>query len=118
MPRIAEVPNVAPMTWTETHERHRIIREVEAAATADPSGALPWREEYAALFGDRDGLLMALRSRWDRTCQAQLDSRLSDVTLDETYRQLRKRHAGVLRILERYAGARTSVPAGAVTHAS
>ena len=66
------------MTWTETHERHRIIREVEAAATADPTGALPWRDEYAVYYGDRDGLLAALRHRWERTCQAQLDSHLPE----------------------------------------
>ena len=101
------------MTWTETHERHRIIREVEAAATADPSGALPWRDEYAAHFGDRDGLLFALRHRWERTCQAQLDTHLPEEVLDERYRDLHRSNARVLRILERYAaGLTTGLTAG------
>lgn len=104
------------MTWTETHERHRIIREVEAAAMADPTGTLPWRDDYAALFGDRDGLLFALRHRWERTCQAQLDTHLPEHVLDERYRELHRRNAGVLRILDRYAVARTAVPV--VAHAS
>jgi hypothetical protein len=107
------------MTWTETHERHRIIREVEAAATADPTGTLPWRDEYAVYYGDRDGLLAALRHRWERTCQAQLDMHLSEEMLDERYRELHRINAGVLRILDRYAGgARVSVFAGAIARAS
>ena len=107
------------MTWTQTHQRHRIICEVEAAATADPTGTLPWRDEYADLFGDRDGLLAALRHRWERTCQAQLDSHLPEDVLDERYRELHRSNAGVLRILDRYAGgARASALAGAVARAS
>lgn len=103
MPATSEPPSVAAMTWSETHARYRIIREVVAAADADPTGALPWREEYAEHFGDRDGLLAALRIRWERTCQAQLDSHLPEAALDERRRELRRRNVGVLRILERNA---------------
>ncbi len=110
--------SVVGMTWTETHERYRIIREVEAAAMADPTGTLPWRDEYAASFGDREGLLFALRHRWERTCQAQLDTHLPEHVLDERYRELHRANAAVLRILDRYAVARTAVPSGAVAHAS
>ncbi len=119
MPARPRLPRFADMTWTETHERHRIIREVEAAATADPTGALPWRDEYAVYFHDRDGLLAALRHRWERTCQAQLDSHLPEDVLDERYRELHRSNAGVLRILDRYAGgARASMFAGAIARAS
>jgi hypothetical protein len=106
------------MTWTETHERHRIIREVVATAAADPTGTLPWRDEYAAHYGDRDGLLFALRHRWERTCEAQLDTHLPEQVLDERYRELHRSNAGVLRILERYAGGMTAVPSEAVARAS
>lgn len=107
------------MTWTETHERQRIIRDVAAAAEADPTGTLPWRDEYADWFGDRDGLLQALRHRWERTCQAQLDSHLPEDLLDDRYRELHRSNAGVLRILDRYAGgARATGYAGAVARAS
>ena len=45
------------MTWQETHARTRIIREVEAAAAVDMTGALPWREEWVPFFGSPEGLL-------------------------------------------------------------
>lgn len=89
------------MTWQETHERTRIIREVEAAAAADMSGALPWRDEWAPYFGSPDGLLKALRARWDRTCEAQLDVRAGEDVLHDTYAQLRRSQAGVLAILRK-----------------
>jgi len=100
------------MTWHETHERTRIIREVEAAAAIDMSGRLPWRESWAPYFGDRSGLLNALRARWDRMCIAQLDELTSSEQVRETERRLRRSNAGVLRILE--AHGLVGVPAGAV----
>jgi hypothetical protein len=96
------------MTWTETHERYRIIREVVKAAEGDPTGSLPWREEYAEYFGNRDGLVAALRSRWHQTCHVQLDSNMSEAELQEQHRKLLRCHAAVLRILDRYQ----SVPVG------
>ena len=91
------------MTWQETHERTRIIREVEVAAALDMSGALPWREEWAAYFGSPDGLLQALRARWNRMCEAQLDIRTGEDVLHDTYNKLRRTQAGVLAILRRAA---------------
>ncbi|MBJ7358215.1 hypothetical protein [Nocardioides sp.] len=88
------------MTWHETHERLRILREVEATAAADMSGRLPWRESWSGSFGDRAGLLVALRERWDRMCDVQLDELTSPERVRETERRLRRTHAGVLRILE------------------
>lgn len=99
------------MTWHDPHERTRIIREVEAAAAADLSGRLPWRESWSACFGDRSGLLTALRSRWDRMCIAQLDELTSPEQVRETERNLRRSNTGVLRILE--AHGLVGVPAGA-----
>jgi hypothetical protein len=89
------------MTWHETHQRTRIIREVEAAAALDMSGALPWRSEWAAYFGSPAGLLAALRSRWDRMCEAQLDPRFGEDELVDTYGRLRRTQAGILEILRR-----------------
>lgn len=99
------------MTWHETHERTRIFREVEAAAAADLSGRLPWRESWSPYFGDRSGLLAALRARWDRMCIAQLDELTGPEQVRETERRLRRSNAGVLRILE--AHGLVGVPAGA-----
>jgi hypothetical protein len=91
------------MTWQETHTRTNIIREVEAAAARDMSGALPWREEWTASFGSPEGLVKALRARWQRMCEAQLDARSGEDVFQDTYRQLRRTHAGVLAILRRAA---------------
>jgi hypothetical protein len=90
------------MTWTETHERFRIIREVVAAAEADPTGTLLWRDEFAELFGNREGLINALRSRWQHTCEAQLDSDMSEAELQEAHRKLLRTHAAVLRVLDNH----------------
>jgi hypothetical protein len=90
------------MSWTETHERYRIIREVVEAAEADPTGTLPWRVEYVTLFGTPDGLVAALRQRWQRTCQAQLEAHLSDAELQARHRQLMADNAAVLRVLDRH----------------
>ena len=88
------------MTWHETHERTRIIREVEAAAAVDLSGRLPWHESWTPYFGDQNALLIALRARWDRMCIAQLDELTTPEQVRETERRLRRSNAGVLRILE------------------
>ncbi len=94
------------MTWTETHERYRIIREVVTAAEADSTGTLLWREEFAQYFVDRDALVNALRTRWQHTCEAQLDSEMTDAELQVAHRKLLKAHAGVLRVLDNYRAVR------------
>ncbi len=102
------------MTWEETHNRTRIIREVEAAAAADMTGALPWREEWAPFFGTPEGLLKALRARWNRMCEAQLDVRAGEDVFADTLTQLRRTHAGILAILKKASEAGESgVGAGA-----
>lgn len=89
------------MTWNETHARTAIIREVEAAAAADMSGALPWREEWTPYFGGPEGLLKALRARWTRMCEAQLDVRAGEDVFADTLAQLRRTQAGILAILRK-----------------
>lgn len=88
------------MTWTETHERTRILREVEALATEDMSGAVPWRAEWSHYFAGPAGLVAALRSRWNRMVEAQLDERSGPEEIAATYARLREAHAGTLRILQ------------------
>ena len=90
------------MTWQETHARTRIIREVEAAAAVDMTGALPWREEWVPFFGSPEGLLTALRSRWNQMCEAQLDVRTTgEDAFNDTLVQLRRTQAGIHAILKR-----------------
>ncbi len=90
------------MTWHETRARWRILREIAAGSDHDPTGALPWNDEYAEVFGDRDALVAALRYRWTVAQQAQLDMFLTEPVLEERLDDLRRRNAGVLRILGRY----------------
>ena len=96
------------MTWTETHERTRIIREAEAVAAADMSGAVPWRDEWRAYFEGPAALVASLRARWHRMCEAQLDLREGEEQFDDSYRRLQGAQAGVLAILERAEAARAA----------
>lgn len=90
------------MTWHETRARWRILREISTAAETDPSGTLPWTEEYAEVFGDQDALVAALRYRLTNSQRAQLDMFLSEPVLEERLDDLEARNAGVRRIIERH----------------
>lgn len=92
------------MSWTETHRRWQALREIETFVNASATGELPWKAEYAELFGSPDGLIAALRYRWDLTRSAQLDSHLTEDALEEQRRRLVERNAGVLRVLRSYDG--------------
>jgi hypothetical protein len=59
------------MSWSRTSEWWRTLREVCAELERTPDGPLPWRPHYAEIFGDRDGLLVALRYRSRLIEQAQ-----------------------------------------------
>jgi hypothetical protein len=100
------------MTWTDTHRRWQVLHEIEELAADRTVEELPWRPQYAALFGTPDGLAAALRTRVEQTRQAQLDTHLPEPVLEENWHRLEARHAGVLRLLERHEQAkRLGVPA-------
>lgn len=90
------------MTWHETRARWRILREIAEASTHDASGTLPWNEEYAEVFGDRDALVAALRYRLTNTRRAQMDMFCPEPVLEERLDDLDAQNAGVVRILRRY----------------
>ena len=95
------------MGWTETHRRWQALQEIESTANTRLADGqlvdeLPWNPEYAEIFGDRDTLVATLRYRWEQTRRAQLDSHLPESVLEEQWCRLQTRHAGVLRLLERY----------------
>lgn len=100
------------MTWIESRERTRVIREVEAAAAADMSGALPWRAEWVTLFDSPADLVAALRARrrWMREGRgdgarggARGGARPGEAEADATRLRLRRSDVGVLAILERWS---------------
>ena len=92
------------MTWSETKRRWHIMREIEELFLADPEAALPWTEEYAELFGDREHLVTALRYRWQLTRQAQLDPDSPQPAWEEQQLRVEQRTRSLLRILDRAAG--------------
>jgi hypothetical protein len=59
------------MSWTRTSEWWRTLRTVSDELEHRQDGALPWQAEYADIYGDRDGLVAALRYRWQLIEQAQ-----------------------------------------------
>ncbi|GAA3671267.1 hypothetical protein GCM10022237_33770 [Nocardioides ginsengisoli] len=88
------------MTWTETHRRWQALRAVEEQLWAAADPVLPWDDELAAIFGDREGLRAALRYRWRLAVSAQLDTHLPERVLEEQRRRLAERARGVLRVLD------------------
>lgn len=106
------------MTWSDTHRRWQALQEIEALANASSTAELPWNADYAAIFGDRDGLVAALRYRWELTRRAQLDSHLTEAALEEQRHRLHARHAGVLRLLRSYDAGEPSAPSYPATYAA
>lgn len=86
------------MSWTETHRRWQALQEIEELANAGCT-ELPWNDEYAAIFGDRDRLAATLRYRMRLTRDAQLDTHLPETVLEEQRARLVERNAGILRLL-------------------
>lgn len=103
------------MSWTETHRRWQALQDVESRANAalvagHPLDELPWSDEYAEIFGDREQLVAALRHRWLQARRAQLDSHLPEAALEQQWRRLQARHAGVLRLLAAHGQAPAACP--------
>jgi len=96
------------MGWTETHRYYAALREVEGELDRDP--ALPWRPEYAEIFGDRAGLLLALSRRWRVLVEAWDDGEPWPATIGE----LIAAHPGLVETLRRYGVAEASQRSGAV----
>ncbi|KAA1420196.1 hypothetical protein F0U44_07155 [Nocardioides humilatus] len=92
------------MTWSETKLRWRVMREIEDLFLSDPAAELPWREDYAELFGDRDGLTKALRYRWQLSRDAQLDTYAPEAAWDEQVSRLDLRTRMLIRRLDDSAG--------------
>ncbi|HYG94805.1 MAG TPA: hypothetical protein VD859_14590 [Nocardioides sp.] len=98
------------MTWTETHRRWQAMREIEEQLARDPGAGLPWKKEYDDLFGDRTGLVAALRYRWELSYTTQQDPTLRKPVRDDYLRRLAARSRGVLRLLDREDPTGEAVP--------
>jgi hypothetical protein len=59
------------MSWESTSEWWRTLREVSEELELNRDGELPWKPQYAEIFGNREGLLQALRYRWQLIARGQ-----------------------------------------------
>jgi hypothetical protein len=60
------------MSWQDAHRYYATLRAVETELNTTTHGQLVWRPEYAEIFGCREQLLLALRSRWETMVHAQI----------------------------------------------
>jgi hypothetical protein len=94
--------------WENYHRRAAAVRTV--VAELDETGASEpiWNAELAAIFGDRDGLLVALHDLWTRRLEARIDMAIEigedlptrDVA--KAWREVAEELAGVRRVLDRH----------------
>jgi hypothetical protein len=88
------------MTWTETKRRQDVLREVKAIAAVRQDGVLPWSDDYVDAYASPDELLRDLQYYWRITVEAQIDTKLSPVALEERWDAIHRANPGVLPILE------------------
>ena len=94
--------NVDGMGWPETHRYYDALRAVEEELDRTDGDALPWRAEYAEIFGDRHGLLLALSRRWQVLVQAQVERpHDEDGQPSAELRALANAHPGLVNAIER-----------------
>jgi hypothetical protein len=91
------------MTWRQAHLYYEALLAVVADVERTADGTLPWRPEFAEVFGDPAGLVLALRRRWQLMVQAQVE-----VPYDPSgqpsaaLRTLAEHNRGMLAVLRRH----------------
>jgi hypothetical protein len=99
------------MTWSQLHERMAFMADMVERATTDPEGALDMAagsDEVRRLFGDEEGLLLALRHRWVNMLAAKLDqAAYDDVPAEQARAELAAANPGLRAIID--CAARRSV---------
>ncbi|MCM6776561.1 hypothetical protein NDR87_21700 [Nocardia sp. CDC159] len=96
------------MSWTDLHARTEILHAVLARAAVDPANPALLHDlpDSERLFGGPEGVLAALRYRWDNHLRAKLDQALSQgQSAAEAYLELAAEQP-VLRAVLDYQDAR------------
>lgn len=94
--------SVDSMGWPETHRYYAALHAVEEELDRTDDDVLPWRAEYAEIFGDRHGLLLALSRRWQVLVQAQVERPYEeDGRPSAELRALADAHPGLVKAIER-----------------
>ncbi|TCO60828.1 hypothetical protein [Actinocrispum wychmicini] len=88
------------MTWTETHRYYDRLRAVVDQVERTDDGALPWCDEFAEIFRDPAGLVLALRRHWQLIVRAQVDEPYDpDGRPSAELRAMMLRHRSLLAVL-------------------
>lgn len=88
------------MTWDDSHRYNAALRQVREDLAGSVDGRLPWRPEYADIFGCPDRLIAALRSRWQTTVHAQIaDAVMVNGRHSDEMLALASEHRALLRLL-------------------
>ena len=99
------------MTWSQLHERMAFLADMVERAGTDPDAALEFADsspDVRRLFGDQEGLLLALRHRWVTMLAAKLDQAdYDDVPADQARAELAAANPGLRALVD--AAARRSV---------
>lgn len=109
---IGALRNVGAMSWSLHHERMAYMATLIERASTAPERALSFDDseldDVARLFGDEQGLLLALRHRWVTTLTAKLDqAAYDDVPSEQVRAELEAAQPGLRALLD--AAARRSV---------
>src|ERR1700742_3185710 len=92
------------MTWTLLHDRMAFMAKLIRAAETDPEGALELADrasEVSRLFGDEEGLLLALRHRWMTMLAAGLDQAdYEDISAQQARADLAAANPGLHALVE------------------
>lgn len=92
------------MTWILLHDRMAFMAELIQAAETDPESALNLADrasEVSRLFGDEEGLLLALRQRWMTMLVAKLDqAAYDDIPVEQARADLAAAQPGLHALVE------------------
>lgn len=91
--------------WETYHRRSAALRGLLPVLDAIPDGELPWTDELAEVFTDRDDLLVALHDLWTRRLEARIDLALElhdvpELSVAEAWREVAAELPGARRVLD------------------
>ncbi|MET9488175.1 hypothetical protein [Nocardia sp. NPDC006630] len=93
------------MSWTDLHARTDILHTVLDRAARNPADATLFEglPEMERLFGSRDGVLLALRNRWENHLNVKLENALAQgKSAVEVYLELAGEQPALRAILDTY----------------
>ncbi|UGT41982.1 hypothetical protein LTV02_00685 [Nocardia yamanashiensis] len=93
------------MTWADLHARTELVHTVLDRAARNPADPNLFHDlpELDRLFGGVDGLLLALRHRWENHLTVKLDHALAQgKSVDQVRLELAAEQPALRAVLDRY----------------